>query len=378
MQLSYDANGDITEYKKVGATKATLAYNSLGLLTSYKDGLNRETTINGYHRGIPTSLTAAAGTADQITLLRTVDDNGWVTSQTDGNGVTTGFSHNAMGWLTGIDRPSPWSDTAISYSGLGSGVVQTSTRGNARTVTTYDRYHRPLTVQAQDLSGAASATYNTFQYDGLGRTTFASLPSFSPTGARGVATTYDGLGRVLTETMTADGSVTSYSYNPNNAVSVTDPVGNVTTTFSSGFGSPDDGNPISIVQPEGVTTTMTYDIWGNLLTATQGGFTQTWAYDNELRLCNHYTPEQGATVFRYNAADENHRISLGRPQSSGCGSTSGERINNTFDNLGRLTVADYPSGTPNVYMSYDDNGNMLTLNKGGANWSYTYNAANLP
>lgn len=374
VQLTFDANGNITQYRRTGETKATLGYNAQGLLSSYQDAVGRQTLITGYHRGVPTSLTRPDG----VSVTRTVDDNGWVTSQTDGNGVTTGFSHNSMGWLTGIDRVSPWSDTAISYSGLGAGVVQTSTRGDMRTVTTYDRYHRPVMTEQIDLTGAASSVYNTFQYDGLGRTVFASLPSFAPSGAPGVATTYDALGRVLTSTMTADSAVTTYAYGPNNSVTVTDPENNATTTLSSGFAGPDDGNPLTILQPEGVTTTMTYDIWGNLLTATQGGFTQSWAYDSQLRLCRHRTPESYGDLFAYNAADELIAMEEGASATS-CGSiTSANAINYTYDDMGRVTLIDYPAGTPDVAMSYDNNGNMLTNHRGGAQWSYTYNSANQP
>lgn len=373
VQLTYDANGNITEYRRVGTRKATLTYNAQGLLSTYSDGINRLTQINSYHRGVPTSLTRPDG----VTVNRTVDNNGWVTSQTDGNNVTTFYGHNAMGWLTVINRPSPWSDTAIAYSGLGAGLVQTSTRGNARSITTYDRYHRPTTVQQVDLSGVASSTYTTFQYDGLGRTVFASLPSFAPTGAPGIATTYDGLGRVLTETMTADASVTSYSYGPNNSVSVIDPEGNTTTTHSSGFASPDDGNPVTIAQPEGMTTTMTYDIWGNLTSATQGGFTQSWAYDNELRLCRHRVPERQGDLFDYNDADELILKEEGASATS-CGSiTPSNAVSYTYDALGRPTFIDYPAGTSDIAMTYDNNGNMLTNTRGGASWSYAYNAMDL-
>ncbi|MEM9740412.1 MAG: hypothetical protein AAF829_11130, partial [Pseudomonadota bacterium] len=380
VQLDYDANGNVVEYSRVGVRKATLSYNAQGLVTSYTDAVNRQTTINGYHRGIPTSLTRPDG----VTVTRTIDDNGWVTGQTDGNGVTTGFSHNVMGWLTGIDRVSPWSDTAISYSGLGAGVVQTSTRGNLQTVTTYDRYHRPVTTQQADLTGHSSTVFNTFQYDGLGRTIFTSLPSFAAGSTPGVATTYDGLGRILSETMTADNTVTAYSYGANNTVSVTDPEGHTTTTTSSGYGSPDDGNPISIVQPEGVTTTMTYDIWGNLTSATQGGGGvsqwQHWWYDNELRVCRHTDKPTGSTLFAYNNADEMVAYVEGQPWQSGCVTSlpSQGLVTHQFDLMGRLKRIGYPSGTPSRNYRYDNNGNLTRLGTGGRVWTYSYNSANLP
>ena len=377
-QHSYDSStGQLLTTKRMGRAIESIvnSYNGDGTLASTKDALNRTTYFSNYHRGIAQDVTLP----DYNTVSVSVDDNGWITSFTDPLNVTTGYTRNSVGWLTLIDRVSPWSDTVISYSGLGAGVVQTSTRGNARTVTTHDGYHRPISTAMTDLSGAAPTVYNTFQYDGVGRTVFTSLPSESASPTVGIASTYDGLGRVLSLTNTGDGSVTSYSYGANNTVSVTDPENNTTITEFSGFGSPDDGNPVSIIQPEGVTTTMTYDIWGNLLSATQGGVTQSWKYNNELELCRHITPETNSTVMRYDATGQMIWRAEGVVGVSGCGNAPGStRTKYTYDPMGRVTLIDHPAGTDDVTMQYDGNGNMVSNTRGGAAWTYSYNTANLP
>jgi hypothetical protein len=49
----------------------------------------------------------------------------------------------------------------------------------------------------------------------------------------------------------------------------------------------------------------------------------------------------------------------------------------SYDPVGRLLTTDYPGTTPDISRTYDFNGNLLTLNRGGANWTYTYNTIGL-
>ena len=249
---------------------------------------------------------------------------------------------------------------------------QTATTGTQSNITSYDAFLRPTLVHQQPLSGGGRSIYTRTRYDALGRVVFASFPSESSTASTGTDTTYDALGRVTrTRENVTPFATTRTAYLSGNRVQVTDPVGNRTTTTRSGYASPNDGNPTSIAQPEGVTTAMSYDIYGNLLTATQGGKTQRWAYDSRLRLCAETTPETATTRYQYDNA--NQVTAYARGQAAGCGTlSSAERIANTYDPLGRVTAINYPGSTPDVSMSYDANGNLLTNNRGGANWTYTY------
>ena len=79
------------------------------------DALSRRTQFSDYYRGRPRLVTRA----DNTTVSRTVDDNGWVSSDTNAKGVTTSYGYNNVGWLTLIDQPTPYSSTTITYSGLG-------------------------------------------------------------------------------------------------------------------------------------------------------------------------------------------------------------------------------------------------------------------
>lgn len=374
--FDYDSKGRLTRHKKFGTTLANISYytsgDASGRINTISDALNRTYTLSSYKRGIPRTILRPDGNS----ITRVVDNNGWVTSQTNARNHTTGFQYNNMGWLTRIDRPASWADTVISYGNLGNGLTQTSTRGNSRTVNTMDGYHRTILLKAEDLTGNSGTVYTKTNYDGLGRAIFNSFPSFSSAASTGTNTTYDALGRVTQQAENvAPFATTSTSYLSGGRVRVTDPTNAQTTTTYQSWGSPSTSEPTLIQQPEGMSTAMTYDTWGNLLTAAQGGFTQTWTYDSRLRLCNHHTPEQGGTVYAYNNANEVTYTALG--QGTGCSSNSADRVQYTYDAMGRQTLINYPSGTSDISIAYDPNGNVTQNNRGGVNWSYAYNELDL-
>ncbi len=180
-------------------------------------------------------------------------------------------------------------------------------------------------------------------------------------------------------------ATTSYAYLAGNKTRVTDPEGNQTTTTLTAFGRPTKGEVTRIAQPLGKITDMTYDIYGNLLTATQygnqNGFnvtsTQKYYYDTRLRLCRHSVPETGDTLYQYDNA--NQVTGLAKGQSAGTACTAppaASRIASTYDNLGRVTLVNFPGSTPDISNDYDDNGNVTRRLRGTSDWRYTYDNAN--
>ncbi|MEM6795168.1 MAG: hypothetical protein AAF725_14410, partial [Acidobacteriota bacterium] len=313
---------------------------------------------------------------DQKRISRIVDDHGRIVSETNARGQTTTYVYDVAGRVTKISPPGAFADTSIVYWSTGNGLKQTITRGNSRTVTTYDGFIRPILVQAMDLTGHSPARYTKTRYDALGRTVFASFPSHSPNPTTGVDTSYDALGRVtqVRETV-APYATTRTAYLSGNKVQVTDPIGARTTTTYQAWGAPSTVQASLIQQTLGMTTSMTYDAWGNLTSASQGGVTQTWTYDSRFRLCNHFTPEQNGTVYAYDNA--NQVTYMARGQGTGCSSNAADRIHYTYDAMGRQTLINFPAGTTDISKTYDANGNLLTSKRGGVNWTYAYNELDL-
>ncbi|MEO1708260.1 MAG: RHS repeat-associated core domain-containing protein, partial [Pseudomonadota bacterium] len=384
--FDFDAKGRLTEYRQFGVRQATVTYhetgNQAGQIHTYKDALNRTTTLTNYKRGQAQNIAMPEG----VSVSRVVDDNGWVTSVTNGRGYSTSYDYTDMGWIERIDRHHPWADSVFSYGSIGSGLTQTETRGTSRITLTHDGLLRPIRTKTEDLTGRSNAVYKSMAYDALSRETFSSFPSFSANPATGLDTTYDVLNRATrVRENVAPFATTTTAYLSGARMRVTDPVGAQTTTTYRRFGSPDEGEVIKIQQPEGVTTEMAYDIFGNMLTARQYGSsngysvdqTQRYYYDDRLRLCRHSVPETKSTVYSYDDANQMVWRATGRSETANCPAlaNSNARIFYSYDDLGRVTGVNYPGATPDISHQYDANGNVTRTSNGAATWNYIYTSA---
>lgn len=340
----YDSNGRVVTHKRFGSVWRSFGYhnsgNQAGRVSYIDDAHGHRTELLNYKRGAPQELLRVDG----VSLYRTVDNNGWVTSGADANGNVTGMEYNAIGWLTRVLPPSndgPTDYTDISYAYNSGGVEQTITKSNLETVVQYDAMLRAVTETVRD-TGLASATIHTrMEYDGQNRPTFQSFPSYSPSAVNGVNTSYDALGRTTrVEQNVAPFAVTTMEYLPGYQVKTTDPRGNATTTSYLAFGSPAQSGPqnqdediplwerdISILAdaPLGADMTYTYDNFGNVLTESMGGATTTYTYDGRNRLSSVSDPDGFVSLTGYDALD--------RPVVNVDG--AGRRTRTVYDDLHR-------------------------------------------
>ncbi len=390
-EYTYNSLGHVTAHDRFGDPWRTYDYYTIGAepdaggaLKWVEDPLNRRTTFVDWKNGIPEEVERADGE----TLLREVDDNGWVTEITDWNGNVFGYGYDAdSGRLTSIDRPASWTDTSIAYAAPSGGITeQVVTLGDYVVTTDYDALLRPIKVQAEDTNTGGDSIYTYTEFDAMGRVALASLPyGTDQTNPDGVAILYDALGREtqVSETATGGGT-TAYDYMAGNQTKITDPESNVTVNSFSGYGSPDDGNRINSDMPEGIEVDYGYDIYGKLTSISQaktGGGTHDsfFYYDSRQRLCRRSIPETGDTLYAYYASGELKQYSEGYASGSSACVTppSATRVVLTYDDAGRLETTNYPSGTPDITRTYDPNGNVLTVDRGGVDWTYTYNELDL-
>lgn len=104
---------------------------------------------------------------------------------------------------------------------------------------------------------------------------------------------------------------------------------------------------------------------------------QFW-YDGRFNLCRHRAPEFGDELFWYDNANQLQWSSRGEATGSTCVvPSSSRRTRFNYDAMGRTTSIDYPTGTADIFKTYDANGNVLTANRGGVNWTYFYNELDL-
>jgi len=249
---THNAKGLLTNKTRYGQPWVSLTYhdsgNQAGTLATATDALGRTTEALDWHRGKPTQILRA----DDVTISQAIDDNGWVTSSTDGKGNAISYNHDDMGRLTGITPPTGWATTIDYDFPEAGGAIQTIEKGGAKTTVTYDSMFRTV-LEKTEATDTLWVSYVNTTYDGLGRPIFTSQPSSSDVESKGIETTYDGLGRVIkTRENFGEFAETTTAYLKNHATEVTDPDGNVTTSYKDGY-----GDLIRIVQPEATTTTIT-------------------------------------------------------------------------------------------------------------------------
>jgi YD repeat-containing protein len=405
---TYNSSDLLQQRARFGEFMMSYTYNSAGQLASFTDGDSNTTTLSNYYRGIPQTINYPDGGIETLT----VDDLGQISSITDQNGNTTQYSYDPIGRIAQITYPTTdtvsWYSKTFTYTptsnaerGL-SGLHwdRTETVGNAVTTTYFDADLRPALSDIQ-INGNADITTAT-TYDWTGATTFASYPvSGSPALSAvtlGTHHTYDALERL---TQTQDDSelgslTTSTAYQGSASQQVTDPNGNVTTTYYQVFDEPSYKDPILVNAPAGVSQVIARDIYGNPTSITQSGaygteqdsITKTLMYDSYHRLCRTTEPESGSTVMAYDTANNLAWSAQGQTITDGtCGQSdvaSAAQTARTYDPMNRVLSITPPVGTQSTYYTYDSVGNVTQIQSNvpgissGVTQTFAYDTRNLP
>jgi RHS repeat-associated protein len=196
------------------------------------------------------------------------------------------------------------------------------------------------------------------------------------------ANTYGSFGEVLASTgpRTDLTATTAYGYDAKGNVAIVTNALQQVTIFTNYNGS---GLPMTIIDPNGVKTLMTYDLRDRLLTRTvegaDGNATTTFKYDAAGLLTNVVQPDGSSIFYQHDMA---HRLictsnSLGEVVTNTLDAagnivrqdnldSSGEVVrtrSHIFDSLSRLT-ADIGANSQTSTYSYDGNGNRLSLTDG--------------
>lgn len=255
------------------------------------------------------------------------DSQGRLTGQRDPNGYTTTVTRpnpstvvvtepggrqltialNAEGRIASVrDQASPPRVVSFAYTdGQGNLTEVTDVNGGV-TKFAYDGAHRVLTMLDPNQAAAPSPRPVTNHYDGagrvdwqsdfLGRTTYfdyTSIPGATKvTDAKGNATVFEFTHGLMTSTTKGFGTsrpaTWRYMYDPVTLgmVSVTDPNGRST---SRSFDAR--GNLTSVTDPLGRTTKYTYSAWNDVVTMTDAkNVTTTISYDAQGNILSRSTP----------------------------------------------------------------------------------------
>ncbi len=282
--FSFDSSGKLTQEKDLNGYVTALVYNGSGQLTTVTDPAGRKLTF-AYTGNHISSVTDPVGRVVKYAY----DEAGDLTDVNDANGGNTHFTYDAEHRMLTMRFP----DQAPGVPGSTGAVVSNK----------YDAQGRVI-EQTDQLGRTTKFAYSGEPLGEAGGTTTITDPKGNVT-----VQNYQ-YGELLSETKgygTPQAATWTFGYDPATLgmTSVTDPDGHTTTsTFDS------EGNTLTATDALGRTTTNTYDSLNDLLTTTDPlGVTTTMAYDAHGNLLSTSRPLTGTSEVQtttYTYGDPSH------------------------------------------------------------------------
>jgi RHS repeat-associated protein len=304
IKIFYNTDGSSVSYDSSAVVRdaATGNYNLIaaGAYPTYATVKRTFTTIQG--RVLPTRIDYSHicnGCANTFETFA-YDANGYLTSQVDRRGVTMTYTY--------------------STDGRGLVTSQTEASGTAVMRTISTTWHPTFRVPTQVIEPLRVINYT---YDGAGRMLTQSVVANGQT--RTTTNTYDASGRLTSvkgpRTDVNDTAI--YTYRTDGTLyQATNAKGQVTTYVAYDA----HGNPTQINNADGSLTTIYYDARSRVTSkSSSGGVSQSYTYTTNGMLATEGDSYGNITTYLY---DDAHRL-IGKNQSNG------EKLRYTLDNAGR-------------------------------------------
>ncbi len=348
----YDDNGNVTKITDPKGNVTKITY----------DERNRETVrvldLNG--DGVFSEVTPG----EDIVALKSYDEMDNVLSKTDSNGKVYTFTHDAA--YREIERHEPSVPGGIpiwkTEYDRNSNPTRREDPQHVVRVTTYDGLDRVLTDTLA--SGTSSAQTTSYEYDENDNVTAKILDN----GAFGVQRTefaFDPFDRLIRETWPVGGAssgISTSSYYQNGLLKEKTEANGQRSTYS--YDTAGRAKIISLYNSSGSideTRNFTYDKVNNVLTVNDKYGTSTLTYDALNRVISEERTDLGQSTYKvsYQYDLNGNRIRLGYPGTK-------RNVRQTFDRANRLaTVVDDNATTTTsddktTQYSYDPNSNILT------------------
>jgi RHS repeat-associated protein len=379
---TYDANGEqLSVTDGTGAvTQATYDYLGRPLTSTVLERFPSARTLTstdsyavtpGNPYGAYLSSTTSPG---GVTATYGYDRIGETTSQTDGAGNTTSYTYDYQGDQTKtIEADQTWSQTDYDPAGRPVSSEQYDASGALlnQTSQVYDGVGNVLA--STDANGHTSH----FTYDAAGTVTQEVQP-VSDTEAITTGFGYDAAGD---QTRFTDGRGNSwyYTYTPwgqqetVRAPATADYGSDADSTTTNVYDI--DGQPTSSIQPGGVTTTMTYDQVGNLMSTSGSGAnaataTRSFTYDADGQVKTADTAEAGTTGARDHQAATSESFSYDDRGDLLSATGSAGDSSFTYDNDSSPLTRTDAAGTTDY--GYDTAGRLHTVDDASSGTELTY------
>ena len=265
---AFDRLGRVVQTTDGAGSVRASSYDAFDRTLTQTDALGQVTTYVYSTSARSVSITTPEGVVVKTVRTR----HGQTQTVTDGKGQVTTYTYDKNGNLVGTATPLTTTAQAFDRANR---LVQTTDARGVKTSLTYDSANRVLT-RAVDPTGLNLVT--TWTYDALGQ----QISVTDPVG--GVTTfVYDLKGQLLTQTLGGLNLTTSYSYDARGkTLTVTSPGGTVTQYVYDNLGR----RTQERVDPSGlnIARSWTYAANGNVLTRVEAnGAVTRFAYDGENR-----------------------------------------------------------------------------------------------
>jgi RHS repeat-associated protein len=354
----------LTSQHAGGAELTTIAYNDVAKTRTVTNALGKQAIYQFSLPGSWLTLSAVSGQASahcpaSSTALTYDTTRKFVASRTDENGRQTTYVRDTLGRETSRTEAAGTSAarTVTTTWNANFPLPDQITEPKLRTNFVYDAKGNPTSITLTDLT-----TY-TAPYATNGRT-------------RTWTYTYTAQGLLQTATGPVAGSTTTYAYDANGDLSqVTNPLSQVTQISEVNAR----GQPTTIVDANGITSTLAYDLDGNLTSATlnPGSDQSQYQFDyNAVGDLTHMTlPGGGYLQYTYDDArrltlitnDRGETITL-TPNALGDATSSITRTGSTitaqqtyaYDELGRM-IQSIGAGSQTTTLGYDKVSNLTSM-----------------
>jgi RHS repeat-associated protein len=350
----------------LGADLTTVTFNSNGTTTvTNAFGVSDTYTFSAL-QGVPkmTQISrAATSTTAAASRFFGYDSNGYLSSEYDWNGNSTTYVNNTQG-----------NPTTINYA-VGSPVAFSVT-------ISYDPVFTHLPHQIVTPGLTSTFAYETGTGNLLTRTDLDTTTNSIPYSTNGQTrvTTYTWLNDLLASVQLPRRDVvakTSYTYGADGALTQIKDALNHQTNITAHTGG---GLPLTVVDPNNVTTTLAYDgrlhLHTSIVQTGAGNLTTTWTYDAANNLQSVQQPDNSKITYGYDAAhrltsatDLFNNVTSYTPDAMG-GITLTNVKDSTgtlkrthsavFDALDRMT-SDIGGMSQTTTFAYDKMGNVLTI-----------------
>jgi RHS repeat-associated protein len=366
----FNSSGQLTSQTDRNGNTETFTYNNGGNLTTVTDASGRALTLtwSGSH-------ISAIKDPDGQTVTYGYDGAGDLTSVINLNHGTTTYAYTGVHLLTTITDPD--SDTLTnSYNS----ADQVTEQVDPMNRTTSFSYATPNTNESTTLvtDPNGDETLYTFEYGVMVEMTAAYNSPLAAT----TTYTHDPVSLGVTSETDPDGNTTTTTYDSNgNVLTNTTPLGEETVNTYNGL-----NEVLTTTNPSGVTTTNTYDADGNLLTTSTpllngtGGTiataTTTYSYgdpSNPGLPTTMISPNRNTTIYTYDSYGDKTSVT----------NALDDKTSDTYDILSRLRTKVAPDGNVSgcgcsasntTIYTYDPLNDVLTVtDPNGNKTTNTYN-----